>query len=398
LSNPPGTDRPVLYVLDFIQTFIRNEMAGLALRGWKVRVSMRHRIPRLLLPFIAVARLWRVIAGAPHRFLALAAESLKLGCFRHFLIGAELAGKLAADPPARVQCHFAWEAATIGMWAARFLDIPFSVVVHARDIFVPEFPPRVGALLRASSPPIAASQYNVPLIAEKWGPEAASRIVVIHLGIDVDALPAAREQEQQPVIFCTASGLVEKKGVHVLIEACEILSRKRSGWNCVVAGSDEKGEILERYRALVKRKGLQGRIEFIGAVRSCELLELAASASVFALPCVEASDGDLDGIPVSLMEAMGIGLPVISTPVSGVPELIEDGVSGILVAPGDAEALAAAILRLLDDRALAAGMGCAAREKVLKDFSLSGHLDSLEQAWADATSGCASGNGPAGSD
>jgi glycosyltransferase involved in cell wall biosynthesis len=404
-------DGAVLYVLDYMQTFIRGEMAELARRGRTVRVtnvtgsglwdcitgselppgveksfearSAWYRVPGPLLPLEMALRLRKIILKNPGRFFALARESMRLSSLRQFLIAAELACQLSEDPPARIQGHFAWGASLIGMFAARLLAIPFSVTVHARDIFVAPSAETVDVLLKASSPPISISRFNLSVIASRWGAEAASRVAVVHLGIDPGSLPAPREPEQPQIIFSTASGLVEKKGANILLEACEILSRRRSGWRCVVAGSDEKGEVLERYRALVKRKGLQGRVEFPGAVRASDLLEMAASASVFALPCIEAADGDMDGIPVSLMEAMAMGLPVVSTRISGIPELIEDGVSGILTSPGDAEALARALEGLLDDRSRAMRMGGAGRDRILAGFTLAGHVDALERAWAE---------------
>lgn len=122
-------------------------------------------------------------------------------------------------------------------------------------------------------------------------------------------------------------------------------------------------------------------MSFAGVLPVTEALGRVAGCSVFALPCVTAPNGDMDGIPVALMEAMGMGAPSVSTRLSGIPELIEDGVSGLLVEPGDAAALAGALEKLITDRDLAGRLGENGRRKVRSDFNISRYAGELSAFW-----------------
>jgi colanic acid/amylovoran biosynthesis glycosyltransferase len=405
----PGREKSVFFILPTVEPFMLAEMSELAGRGWSVRVCSLeelamwreitggrlprgvercrapsadwHRMPAPMLVAASAKRLWKVILRNPSRFLSAALESRAAGSLRYFLSGAEAASVLLPRVPDRIHSHFAWDAAYTGMWAAKLLGVPFSLVVHSRDVFVPGSVEKVGIMLDASAPPMTASTYNIAVIGNGWGERIASRVVCIHPGVDTASLPARRKELTPQLVLCAASGLAEKKGVPVLLDACEILARRRAGWRCVIAGSDDDGTLLVRYRALVERRGLGGIVEMPGLLRYPDLLQMEASASVFVLPCVRGADGDMDGLPISLMEAMGVGLPVVSTRISGIPELIEDGVSGILTSPGDAGGLADGIFAMLDERGKAEEMGDAARERIGREFGLRGHVDLLERAW-----------------
>lgn len=400
----------VVYLLDFLPTYVLTELAELARRGhaptvcltegsgfWEkitggglpegvekgppAGIEWLRMDPMLLFPALA-ARFPSLVFRARGRFFGLARRALSCGCFRLFLCGAELASKLMGNPPDRIHSHFAWTAAHAAMWAARLLGVPFSLTVHAADIFTPPSEERFRLLVEAADPPLTISRFNAEYIRERWGSGTADRMVVTHLGIELPPPPRAVAGEGEPTIFCTASGLAEKKGVRVLLEACGILAGSRRDWRCVIAGSDPDGTVLERFRSLNARSGLGGLVRFVGSLPATDLLEMLSGAKLFVLPCIRAESGDMDGIPVSLMEAMGMGLPVISTRISGVPELIEDGVSGLLVEPGDPAALAGAIGRLLDDPGLSASLGGEARKRVAERFSAGVYADALERAWA----------------
>jgi len=401
-------------VLGFLPTYVLEEIAELGRRGWTVTLSMQGRnqlwesitgldlppgvewgpeagaswmhVPVLLLPFAAAAKLGGIFRRRPGRFLSLVFDAIAARSLRHFLCGAELAGRLSSAPPGRIHSHFAWDAASTALWASRLLGVPFSLTVHAADIFVPARPDHVRLLLESARPALTISRFNRSFIAERWGPGLAGDMTVTHLGIDVSRLPRWTPSGGRPVIYCTASGLAEKKGLPVLVEACEILASRRSDWKCVIAGADTDGSLLERYRSLISRRGLRGRVEMRGALRPEELLEETSHASMFVLPCMEAANGDRDGIPVALMEAMGMGMPVISSRVSGIPELVEQDRSGLLIRPGDSRALADFACLLLDDPERAARLGSEARRTVIEGYSVAKYVDGLEAAWAAASS------------
>ncbi len=398
------------YVLDFLPTYVLAELAELARRGHRPKVHLSGgddfwksltgddlppgvekapafncgwlRTNALVLPPAALARFLPLLLRPGTGFLRLARQALSCGCLRFFLCGAELATRMMRDPPDRIHSHFAWTSAHAAMWASRLLGVPFSLTVHAADIFTPVSERRVRLLLEASRPPITISRFNIEYIRGRWGSDVADLMAMTHLGIPLPPPSRAVTAEGPPTIFCTASGLAEKKGVRILLEACSMLAARRRDWRCVIAGSDPDGGALERFRALTARSGLGGLVRFAGNIPSTELMRAVSGAGLFVLPCVRAESGDMDGIPVSLMEAMGMGLPVISSRISGVPELIEDGVSGLLVEPGDPSALASAIERLLDDPELADSLGREASRRVAEGFSVESYIDALERAWA----------------
>ncbi len=154
----------------------------------------------------------------------------------------------------------------------------------------------------------------------------------------------------------------------ILLEAAKLLREEYPSLRFTVIGSDPGGKLLAEYRE--RAQGLP--VEFTGTLSSNETMNILAGASMFVLPCVRAGNGDLDGIPVSLMEAMGIGVPSVSTRVSGIPELIEHGGSGLLAESGSREDLARMIRRILENPGEAREMGRAGRERVQKQHSAEG--------------------------
>jgi len=158
-----------------------------------------------------------------------------------------------------------------------------------------------------------------------------------------------------------------RKGFHILIEACRILNRRGVAFECIIAGDGGQRPLLEK---MIADYRLSAAVRLPGAVFQENLRDYLNRADIFALPCVVAQNGDMDGVPVALMEAMAMEIPTISTTVSGIPELIDDGVNGLLVPPQDPAALADAIERLLADETLRLKLGQAARQKIIEAFDV----------------------------
>jgi glycosyltransferase involved in cell wall biosynthesis len=159
--------------------------------------------------------------------------------------------------------------------------------------------------------------------------------------------------------------LVAKKGLDTLVEACAVLDRRGVEFEALIVGQDDKhGDAI---RARVAQRGLENRVRLVGAMGPQELLEQYRRASTLCMPC-RLLPNDRDGIPNVLVEAMAVGTPVVATPVSGIPELIEDGDNGLLVPPENPEALADALLRVRDDAELAGRLTSAARATVAERF------------------------------
>jgi len=182
--------------------------------------------------------------------------------------------------------------------------------------------------------------------------------------------PSERKKQKKngPVEILFVAQLAERKGAPFLVEACEMLVKDGiSNFHCTIAGG---GPQLELLRNMAERAGIEKYVSLPGAVFQEEVRELLKEADIFTLPCIVAEDGDIDGIPVSLMEAMAMEIPVISTTVSGIPELVDDGVNGFLVPEKNCPALADALKRLIRDKKFRIELGRNARLKILDEFDL----------------------------
>ncbi len=183
-------------------------------------------------------------------------------------------------------------------------------------------------------------------------------------------------------MVCVAS-LFPKKGHVHLIDALALVAERRPGVALELVGEGpERHRILERAR----ERGVAGRVSLLGARSSEDVRATLAGAGVFVLPAVRLPSGRMEGIPVALMEAMAAGVPVVSTRLSGIPELVQDGVTGLLAEPGDPRGLAAAMERILDDEALAGRLALGARELVERSFSLTREANRLGDLFAESAS------------
>ena len=160
--------------------------------------------------------------------------------------------------------------------------------------------------------------------------------------------------------------LVAKKGFDVLVEACAVLARRQVPFEAVIVGQDDKHG--EEVRRRIAARELQGRVSLPGPMGQAELLDEYGRASVFCLPC-RVLPGDRDGLPNVLVEAMASGVPVVTTGVSGIPELVSHEANGLLVPPDDPDALADALVRLHEDRELAGRLARAGRATVRERFN-----------------------------
>lgn len=375
----------IVYVLGFLPTYVKREIETLANAGHEILVLLPSDESSNV-----TAGLWKSITGdtekqlfetlgtIPFQFLVSPVVSLlkpfllsvrywlhipraiKEGEFRYFLTAAETMRSLPDIwKPDVIHTHFAKDQAHIARIIAKTIGVPYTVTTHATDIFVPQNIHRLKRVLADAGAVITISEYNSEYMNLRGF--STKRIAVIKLGISTEDLPERSIHADRQVGVCTASGLVEKKGVDVLLKASELLQKDYPELSIRVIGSDPGGLLLEEYRK--KTENLP--IEFAGVLSSREALREVSEASFFVLPCTRASNGDMDGIPVSIMEAMGIGVPVISTNISGIPELIEHGKCGFLAEPGSPESLAEMVRRILDSPREAEAMGKMGLDRVL---------------------------------
>jgi glycosyltransferase involved in cell wall biosynthesis len=260
-----------------------------------------------------------------------------------FAAAAAHARTMRAERIEHVHAHFATYPA-LGAWlAARLLDVPYSFTAHAHDIFIDQF--NLDRLVGEAAGIAVISDYNRRFLVP-FGADDQSKTRVVHCGVDPSAYafrPRAPAREGSVRAICVAT-LNEMKGHAVLLDALA-----REGLERVRLDLVGRGPLEPALRAQAARLGIAERVRFCGTRSEAEVAELLDAADVFVLASVVAANGQMDGIPVALMEALASGLPVIASRLSGIPELVRDGETGLLVSPGDADALADALRRLLED-------------------------------------------------
>jgi glycosyltransferase involved in cell wall biosynthesis len=252
-------------------------------------------------------------------------------------------------------------SATAAWVATRFTGRPYSVVLHAFDLHSAHRRDRFSAVpLRDAAQVFTISECDRDLVARQWGISAE----VLRMGVSDEwfATPPLPVHDRAPLSVVAVGSLVAKKGHDVLIDA---VARTREPWVLDIIGEGPERRALEQRIAAA---GLSGRARLLGLRPEAEVRDRLRRASVAALACVVAPDGDRDGIPVALMEAMACGTPVVSTRVGAIAELVGD--AGVLVPAGDASALACA-LDALADPGLRSTMGTRARERVAREFRAS---------------------------
>jgi len=323
----------------------------------------------------------RVIAASPRtyaRTLVDAASRRRLTAIKHFVRAGWLAARLQETGASHLHAHFAHGPASVAQFASRLAGVSFSFTAHAKDIYTS--PPEIlQGKLRAARFVVTCTDYNAQHLAQLAGDPWARRIHRIYHGIDLDRFRQdgrTATHGSRPPACLSIGRLVEKKGFPYLIEAARIL--KESGRSLVVrivGGGDQRRALEDE----IARAGLTGIVELVGAMPQERLLAEYQRASVFVLPCIVTDNGDRDGIPNVLVEAMRMGRPVVSTAISGIPELVIDGKTGLLVPPRDPDALAEAIASLLDDPARAGELAAQAAHHVAERFDLHRNTERLRE-------------------
>lgn len=271
-----------------------------------------------------------------------------------------------------VHVHFAGIAARTAFWLQRMDGITFSFTAHANDIFCDEPTERLRMLMGEAAGVVSVSDFSVAALRERF-PERGGKVSRVYNGVPMGEFPESDFSAEPPLIVAVGR-CIEKKGFADLIDACGMLGGKN--FRCEIVGD---GPLLEELRERVIAAGLTGKVELVGAEGPGEIADRLRRATVFALPCVDLPGGGKDNLPTVIMEAMAAGLPVVSTPIAGVPEMLVDGATGWLVPPREPTILAARLGALLADREGARAMGAAGRRRCAEVFALEGTAGELRE-------------------
>ena len=305
-------------------------------------------------------------AALPQPIVDLVEEWGERSDFLRLYQAVHLGPRLASAGINHVHAHFAGMAARTAFWINKFFGIPFSFTAHANDIFAPhEFEVSVGKLIEAASAIVTVSDYAADFLKEQFRPQA-TKIYRIYNGLDLSKFKRADLVASVPTII-TIGRLIDKKGFADLIRACELLKKRGRDFGCEIIG---EGPLEDQLRAQIAELDLGSQVSLAGPKTQREIVERLAAATVFVLPSLVDSDGARDNLPTVIMEAMAAGLPVVSTSVGGIPEMIVANKTGLLVQPGDVAALANAIDQVIVDLALSKKIGQRGWERAKELFSI----------------------------
>lgn len=299
-------------------------------------------------------------------------ESYKI---EHVLQAAWIAARAKEFGVKHFHAHFASLPSTLAYYSGRISGIPFSYTAHAKDIFVYSMNDyQIPEKLKAAGFTVTVTRYNYNYLLSQVPDIDPESLKVIHNGVDLDKRENPDDLNKSGNTILAVSRLVPKKGFDTLLDACRILKDSGISFRCLIAGDGSEALNLQRQQ---KELGLSADVEFLGPKRQNEVRELMSQATIMCLPCRIAEDGNRDALPTVLLEALACGLPVISTDISGIPEIIDSEQDGILVEPDNPEILAEQIKRLLASDELRGKFAVAGRKKAEQKFDLRKNIKSL---------------------
>jgi len=397
-GHRPGTARParIGYVVKvyprFSETFILREILAREAAGEDIAIAslrptsdgrFHDLLARVKAPVSWIAhdqrsasRLWQSLCGLDE--LPGAATGLPpLLREEHDVAGQAVAlARWAVEQGiTHLHAHFASLPGRTTRLAAQLAALTYSVTAHAKDLFHEDVDAlRLGAVLADAHHVVTVSDHNVAWIGERF-PAAADRVHRVYNGVDLDELPWS-SPAVRPRRIVAVGRLVEKKGFADLIDAVALLHQRGAPAQLSLAGS---GPCAAALASQVDALGLGDHVDLLGDVPQHDVLRLLEGGAAFAAPCVVADDGDRDGLPTVIVEAMALGTPCVSTPVTGIGEIVRDGATGLLVPERDPFALADALERLLADGELREQLSCAARVLVESSFDVRGQAEALRR-------------------
>ena len=272
-----------------------------------------------------------------------------------------------------VHAHFAGMAARTAFWINKFFSITFSFTAHANDIFVPtHFEIGLDKLVDTARAIITETDYAAQFLRERF-PDRAGRVHRIYNGLDLSKF-ARTDFFSVPPLIISVGRLIPKKGFSDLIRACALLAEHGKSFRCEIMG---EGPLENDLRDEIAQHGLQRYVILAGTKPQSELRRRRTAANVFVLPSVIDPEGGMDNLPTVIMEAMATGLPVVSTNIGGIPEMVIENETGFLVQPGDAVAMADAISKIVGDASVARRLGQSGYVRAQTLFSIEKNVREL---------------------
>lgn len=393
------------------ETFILHEVLELERQGLSLRIfslleptgkineaAKEVQAPITYLPRrfpLGVLRLFkaaiRQFLKRPGRFLVACVSALvrfhHIATPSHLLYAAYVANQVEQEGITHLHAHYANTPTTVARFVHEFTGIPYSFTAHAKDIYLSQ---KISLAYKTKDAVfvVTCTEYNHQYLASAAGPDNIVPIHCIYHGLNLRAFPSDSRRvssvRERPLILSVAR-LVEKKGLPYLLQACRRLQDQGYDFDCRIIGEGPLRPILERQ---IRDLALTNRVELWGSEKHERVIEMYQQATLMVLPCVIAKDGDRDGIPNALVESLYMGVPVVSTVISGVPELISSENNGLLVPERDSISLAQAMARLLDDPDLRERLATAGWQTVLAKFDMAANTRHLLQLFLKPDQNC----------
>ncbi len=397
------TVKSVVYIVKMFprlsETFIINEILGLEASGLKIRIVSLHRsdsqvvhqatksvraqvyyLPESFwsdLPHMVRAQA-HFLTHHPRRWL----RTFVYMFFRHSLKATKLwfqaasvAQLLEGTNVGHIHAHFSTAPTAVAMMAARLLDLGFSFTCHAKDVYAGGrlFQPGFFRNLSRATFVVCVSTQTKKDILNAWPQIPTEKILVIYNGLDLEKFQL-RSTEPYERLILAVGRLVEKKGFSYLIKACQLLKRRSIAFRCEIIGY---GELQKSLIDLISILDLKAEVRVIGALPQDELVAYYQRATVFCLPTVIASNDDRDVLPNVVKEAMAVGVPVVTTSIPAMEELVESQRTGFLVPPMNIQELADALERLLNDGELRRSFAQSSRQVIEQRFDRCKNVSTL---------------------
>lgn len=280
-----------------------------------------------------------------------------------------------------IHAHFATAATSVARLASFFAKVPYTFTSHAKDIFHQDVDNEdLLQKLADAAGAITISQYNLEYLNDRFG-AAANRVRCIYNGLNLEAFPFQSTQSRFPEILGIGR-LVEKKGFTDLLDACAILAKREVAFHCSIIGTGDLQEVLSEK---IRRLKLEQYVEMLGPLPQFEVIKHLQKAAVLAAPCIVGLDGNRDGLPTVLLEAMALGTCCVSTDVTGIPEAVQHGVTGLLVPERTPTALADALQQLILDPQLRTELSLNARRLIESHFDIHENSRKIREVFQDAS-------------
>jgi glycosyltransferase involved in cell wall biosynthesis len=266
--------------------------------------------------------------------------------------------------------HFASRSGHVTALAARLIGVPYSITAHAKDIYHCDVDQELLRWKIAHAKfVVTVTDYNLRHLRTALNGDATAKekVVRVYNGVDLSRFDASPGEPKDEPVLLAIGRLVEKKGFHVLVDACRQLLDRGYRFRCEIIGG---GDLESELRAQIADRKIDDVVTLAGSMTTEAVSTRLRDAAVVVLPCIVGGDGNVDALPTVLLEAMATGRPLVSTRLSGIPEIVEHERNGLLVEPGEVTALADALARLLDDPERAVEMGRAGRALAQERFDL----------------------------